>query len=99
MKMNQIKRTILVLLTLVTFCFSKKFLLETELNPTWNKTYNEQIPNDRQYDDYMADVSIRNVDVGTPVELRCNSPKRFSACFFSKKGSNVYYKIQPKFQF
>ena len=96
--MNVVLKTLILVINLATWCVSKKYLLKTKPKPG-NRTYIEMVPNDRQYDDYMANVRIQNVDAGTPVEVRCDSPKKISACFFSKKDSNLYYKIQPKTTF
>ena len=49
--------------------------------------------------DYMADVKIKSVDAGKPVQLKCNSPKGFSRCFFSKIDENTFYRMQPKATF
>merc|ERR1711915_734721 len=51
------------------------------------------------HNDYMADIDIQSVDVGKPVELKCVSPKDFSACFFSKTDGNLYYRIRPNASF
>ena len=96
--MNVILKSLLLVMNLVSWCVSKKYILKTKPKPG-NETYIEMLPNDRQYDDYMANVAIQNVDVGSQVTLRCNSPKNMSACFFSKKDSNLYYKIKPKASF
>ena len=85
-----------LLLHLSFFAESKKFLLtskEKSLNATKKKSMDES------QNDYMADIQIQSVDVGTPVDLKCVSPKEFSACFYSKTGDNNYYKIEPKASF
>ena len=85
-----------LLLHLSFFAESKKFLLtskEKSLNATKKKSMDES------QNDYMADIQIQSVDVGTPVDLKCVSPKEFSACFYSKTGDNIYYKIEPKASF
>ena len=50
---------------------------------------------DEAHNDYMADIDIQSVDVGSPVELKCSSPKEFSRCIFTKDG-NLLYTIKPK---
>ena len=85
-----------LLLHLSFFAESKKFLMTTKeksLNATKKKSMDES------QNDYMADIQIQSVDVGTPVDLKCVSPKEFSACFYSKTGDNNYYKIEPKASF
>ena len=49
--------------------------------------------------DYMADVKIQSIDIGKPVQLKCDSPKEFSRCFFSKIDGNTFYRMQPKATF
>ena len=85
-----------LLLHLSFFAESKKFLMTTKeksLNATKKKSMDES------QKDYMADIQIQSVDVGTPVDFKCVSPKEFSACFYSKTGDNNYYKIEPKASF
>ena len=96
MKIHMILEQLALLLHLSFFAESKKFLLtskEKSLNATQKKSMDES------QNDYMADIQIQSVDVGTPVDLKCVSPKEFSACFYSKTGDNNYYKIEPKASF
>merc|ERR1719369_1093765 len=45
------------------------------------------------------EVDVQTVNVGNPVELKCNSPTKFSACYFSKTGESTIYKMHPKATF
>ena len=54
-----------------------------------NKTDPELVI-DETHNDYMADLDIQSVDVGSPVELKCSSPEEFSRCIFSKDGKLLY---------
>ena len=74
----------------------KKFLIKTGHKS--NKDRRDKLPEDL-HKDYMADIEIKTVNAGDPVELKCVSPRKISACFFSKTDENLYYKIQPKSRF
>ena len=92
--------TVLVV-NFILFCESKKYLLKTEKlsgNQNLNTTIRDE-EFDVKHDDYMVDIDIQSVDVGQPVELKCASPKEFSACFFSKPEGHILYKIRPNFRF
>merc|ERR1719309_1700408 len=75
---------------------TKKLLVTTGKHPSISA--DERI-GDESYDDYMADAQIQTVNVGDPVDLKCNSPKEFAACFFSKTDEFINYRIQPNSTF
>ena len=96
---------IVLVVNLIMCCGSKKYLLKTDqqlVNRTLEKkddnNYDDPM-SEANHNDYMVDIEIQSVDVGQPVELKCTSPKEFSACFFSKPGGNIFYKIQPNVKF
>ena len=70
-------------------CLAKKYLIKARQNPPSKKI------GDDKHNDYMANVQIKSVDVGNPVELKCVSPKEFSRCLFSKTGEDLLYRIKP----
>ena len=77
-------------------CVTKKLLIETK--PTFDdRTIVKS--DERLNGDYMMDVDVQTVNVGNPVELKCNSPTKFSACYFSKTGENTLYRMQSKATF
>ena len=84
-----------LVLHLFALCDGKNFLIETkdEFRNHTNLSYDDK---DR---DYMAELDIKSVDEGHPVELKCVSPREFSACHFSKTNENIIYRIQPKVAF
>ena len=75
---------------------TKKLLVRTVKHPP---TSADERIGDESYDDYMADAQIQTVNVGDPVDLKCNSPKEFAACFFSKTDEFINYRILPNATF
>ena len=73
-------------------CLARKLLVKTRQH--LNKT-EPKLVIDEAHNDYMAELDIQSVDVGSPVELKCSSPKEFSRCLFSKDG-NLLYTVKPK---
>ena len=92
-----------MILKILIFSSNLLFFSETKtlLIKTKEKTLSSpKLENtDDNHNDYMADIQIHSVDVGNPVELKCVSPKKFSACFFSKIGEHNYYRFEPKASF
>ena len=72
---------------------AKRYLIKARQNQPSKKI------DDDKHNDYMADVQIKSVDVGNPVELKCVSPKEFSTCLFSKTGEDLLYRIKPNSTF
>ena len=87
-------KSFLIMFNFVSIGFSKKFLVKTRQK--LNNTDPELVIDEPQgHNDYMAELDIQSVDVGSPVELKCSSPKEFSRCFFSKDGK-VWYTVEKK---
>ena len=87
-------KSFLVMFNFLSIGFSKKFLVKTrqKLNNTDPALV---IDEPQAHNDYMAELDIQSVDVGSPVELKCSSPKEFSRCLFSKDG-NLLYTVKSK---
>ena len=85
-------KSFLIMFHFLSSGFSNKFLVKTRQK--LNKT-DPEIVIEETHNDYMAELDIQSVDVGSPVELKCSSPKEFSRCFFSKDGK-VWYTVEPK---